>query len=56
MRILVVDDLDVPIPEILKQANGDVSHALLLAASYGFAQACKDLANKDHFAIKDNDH
>lgn len=42
-RIIPIADLDVPIPKIIQEADGDVNHALLLAASYGFALACKDL-------------
>ena len=56
MQILLLDDLEVPIAAIAAQAQGDKDLELRLAASFGFQQACQDLANKDHFAIKDNDH
>jgi hypothetical protein len=52
----VLRDLDVPIAAIVAQAKGDRNLELRLAASFGFWQACQDLANKDHFAIKDDDH
>jgi hypothetical protein len=52
----VLRDLDVPIAEIVAQAKGDKNLELKLAASFGFRQACQDLANKNHFAIKDDDH
>jgi hypothetical protein len=52
----VLRDLDVPIAAIIEQAKGDKNLELRLAASFGFRQACQDLANKDHFAIKDDDH
>ncbi len=52
----VLRDLDVPIAAIIKEAKGDRNLELKLAASFGFRQACQDLANKDHFAIKDDDH
>jgi hypothetical protein len=52
----VLRDLDVPIAAIIKQAKGDKDLELRLAASFGFRQACQDLANKDHFAIKNGDH
>ena len=55
MQILLLEDLDVPVAAIVAQAEGDKDLELKLAASYGFQQACQDLANKNHFAI-DDDH
>ena len=36
-------ELALPEAEILRQANGSVSAALLAAASYGYFLACRDL-------------
>ena len=55
MQILLLEDLDVPVAAIVAQAEGDKDLELKLAASFGFQQACQDLANKNHFAI-DDDH
>lgn len=53
MQILLLEDLDVPVAAIVAQAEGDKDLELKLAASYGFQQACQDLANKNHFAFDD---
>lgn len=52
MQILLVNGLDVPIAIIRRQAKGNRNLEMKLAASYGFQQACQDLANKKHFAIE----
>ena len=36
-------DLAVPEEEILRQAEGNTSHALKIAAAYGYEVACRDL-------------
>jgi hypothetical protein len=45
MDILCLDpDVpDVPEEDILEQANGDISAALRLAASFGYKSACFDI-------------
>ena len=53
MRILIVNGLDVPVAAIRRQARGNRNLEMKLAASYGFQQACQDLANKKHFAIEE---
>lgn len=55
MPILIVQDLDVPFNDILAQANGDKWLELKLAASFGYAQACSDLKNTDHFSPENNE-
>ena len=42
MDILCLDP-DVPEEEILKEAGGDISTALRLAASFGYKSACFDI-------------
>ncbi len=41
--IPILEELPIPFDQIIRQARGDISEALEIAAAYGYGCACRDL-------------